>query len=761
MKKKLSKYEIIFKSPILQLLFFCFSFAINKTEAQVQFDMQKWTGAWGSDGHINTGDLNGDGKTDVFMWKDAIKTWTVNISNGTGFTMQAWPGWGTTSKVYTGFLNNDRKTDVFFWDEMEKVWRINLSTGTGFEKTTWTGAWGSDGPINVGDLNKDKKTDVFMWRDSDKSWMVNLSTGSGFTMQRWTGAWGSDGPIIVGDLNGDGKTDVFMWRKSDNSWTVNLSTGTGFNMQRWTGAWGSDGPINVGDLNGDGKTDVFMWRQSDNSWTVNLSTGTGFNMQRWTGAWGSDGPIKVGDLNGDKKTDVLMWRRSDNSWTVNISTGTGFNMFRLTGAWGSDGPINVGDLNGDGKTDVFMWRGADNSWTINLSTLAKASTNNSQPNTNIDSNKTSPPDNSTPTGNNQGILINSINIVDVKCVNDNDGSIEILASSGGGQLEYDWGGGWTLNNKRSSLGVGMYSVNIRNNTGNTITVSPTIKSESDFTNISIQVLKKPSTSSSTDGEIKAIPNGTSGPYNYAWSFAPSPNSNLLTNIKAGNYTVSISDSKGCKLTQSIALFPISSLPPIPPGECPSFNDIMYGNKVFPYVYWVSMDVQGLQSFLNSTGGLVIGSKLCAANRTITFNGVGSGEAIWYTLSENIKLPSLLYVRAFSHNQNNGTIENPGIYDSYINRPPYGPIGNILSELITLGLNLNNCDKLPPIPQTKFGDFVLNANMPNIYNGKKISVIFDLINEKIGNCSGLGLNNWVDEYYALISINSRSGITCRN
>src|SRR5216683_8344845 len=145
------------------------------------FNADRWTGAWGSDGPIFTGDLNGDGKTDVFMWRDADKSWT-----------------------------------------------INLSTGSGFDADRWTGAWGSDGPICSGELKVDGKTDVFMWRDADKSWTINLSTGSGFTADRWTGAWGSDGPIFTGDLNGDGKTDVFMWRDADKSWTINLSTGSGF-----------------------------------------------------------------------------------------------------------------------------------------------------------------------------------------------------------------------------------------------------------------------------------------------------------------------------------------------------------------------------------------------------------------------------------------------------------------------------------------------------------------------------------------------------
>ena len=351
--------QIIF----LMLILFC---AVNPLNAQNKFDMQQWTGAWGSDGLINTGDLNGDGKTDVFMWKDAIKTWTVNISNGTGFTMQAWPGWGTTNKVYTGFLNNDRKTDVFFWDEMGKVWRVNLSTGTGFEKTSWTGAWGSDGPIYVGDLNKDKKSDVFMWRDSDKSWMVNLSTGSGFTMQRWTGAWGSDGPINVADLNGDERDDVFMWKDSDKSWTINLSTGSGFDMQRWTGAWGSDGEIHIGHLNNDKKADVFMWRDSE-GWQVNLSTGTGFINEKWVGACKQNYTSKTGDFNGDSKTDVGIWKEETKEWMINFSTGNGFKIETYTGAWGSDGPIFTGHLNNDVKTDIFMWRGSDNTWIINLS----------------------------------------------------------------------------------------------------------------------------------------------------------------------------------------------------------------------------------------------------------------------------------------------------------------------------------------------------------------------------------------------------------
>jgi len=51
------------------------------------------------------------------------------------------------------------------WRDASKSWTVNLSTGQGFNASEWQGAWGSDGPIITGDFNGDGKTDVMMWRD--------------------------------------------------------------------------------------------------------------------------------------------------------------------------------------------------------------------------------------------------------------------------------------------------------------------------------------------------------------------------------------------------------------------------------------------------------------------------------------------------------------------------------------------------------------------------------------------------------------------
>src|SRR5262249_54168130 len=94
------------------------------------FNAYIWRGAWGSDGPINVGDLNGDGKADVFMWRG--DTWTVNLSTGSGFNAYAWPGAPGNGQVNVGDINGDHKADAFVWNDATGTWAVNFSTGSGW-----------------------------------------------------------------------------------------------------------------------------------------------------------------------------------------------------------------------------------------------------------------------------------------------------------------------------------------------------------------------------------------------------------------------------------------------------------------------------------------------------------------------------------------------------------------------------------------------------------------------------------------------------
>jgi hypothetical protein len=53
------------------------------------------------------------------------------------------------------------------------------------------------------------------------------------------------------------------------------------------------------------------------------------------------------------------------------------------------------------------------------------------------------------------------------------------------------------------------------------------------------------------GTATAIVNGSNGPYSYSWSNGA--NTNTITNLSSGNYSVIITDNNGCTTTNQITI----------------------------------------------------------------------------------------------------------------------------------------------------------------------------------------------------------------
>jgi uncharacterized repeat protein (TIGR03803 family) len=269
------------------------------------------------------GDFDGDGKTDVTLFRPSTGIWYTRYSStGTG----AFSQWGLSEDVpVPGDYDGDGKADVAVFRPSTGIWYIlQSSTGRGAFYQ-----WGVSGDVPApGDYDGDGTTDVAVFRPSTGIWYVlQSSTGTGAFYQ-----WGLSGDVpVAGDYDGDGKTDVAVFRPSTGIWYVlQSSTGTGA-FYRW--GLSTDVPV-PGDYDGDGKTDVAVFRPSTGIWYVwQSSTGMGAFYQ-----WGLSGDIPVpGDYDGDGQTDVAVFRPSTGIWYVlQSSTGTG-----AFYQWGLNGDLPI------------------------------------------------------------------------------------------------------------------------------------------------------------------------------------------------------------------------------------------------------------------------------------------------------------------------------------------------------------------------------------------------------------------------------------
>jgi gliding motility-associated-like protein len=134
------------------------------------------------------------------------------------------------------------------------------------------------------------------------------------------------------------------------------------------------------------------------------------------------------------------------------------------------------------------------------------------------------------------------------CFGASDGTITVTLTGGTAPFASVWSDGITTQN-RTNLAAGTYSLTITDANGCTATTSATISQPTDI--IITETHQNVDCNGNSTGSIDATASGGTGPYTYAWSSGPATED--LTGLAASTYILTVTDSKNCTKTLSVAI----------------------------------------------------------------------------------------------------------------------------------------------------------------------------------------------------------------
>jgi DNA-binding beta-propeller fold protein YncE/subtilisin-like proprotein convertase family protein len=245
------------------------------------------------------GDYDADTKADLPTFHPQTSAyWTIGESSHSPVVTP----FGTTGDVpFIGDVDGDGKADLILYRPSNQTWYI-MRSSAGPEGIAFGGP--GDIPI-VGDFEGNGRTDIGVYRPSNQTWYIQRPTLGNEAIQ-----FGGPNDIPVpGYWDGVGKPmDVAVYRPSTAEWFIQGATGNRYQQ------FGAPGDIPVpADYNGDGVTDVAVYRAGTAEWFLSESGGGGNHYVQFGQA--GDIPVPL-DYSGDSKAEVAVYRPSTSQWRV-------------------------------------------------------------------------------------------------------------------------------------------------------------------------------------------------------------------------------------------------------------------------------------------------------------------------------------------------------------------------------------------------------------------------------------------------------------
>jgi gliding motility-associated-like protein len=146
----------------------------------------------------------------------------------------------------------------------------------------------------------------------------------------------------------------------------------------------------------------------------------------------------------------------------------------------------------------------------------------------------------------------TVTVTNVSCNKGTDGTLSANATGGTPGYSYNWNTTPIQKTaKITNLTAGTYFLLVMDTIGCKDTSSYKVTEPAAI--VANTIITAPKCNGGSDGAIALNVTGGSGPYSYLWNTTPVQTTSSISNLKAGTYTVKITDAASCSTNQTIAL----------------------------------------------------------------------------------------------------------------------------------------------------------------------------------------------------------------